>query len=709
MNKVDAPALPYGLLQLLLRAKGLEFGADDFRAAITDVAAMGDTTPLQKVEQVAKRLTSRAVDVGQTPWWSFNRELLPALVFINDEWCLAETTSSDSVAFRRASNAPDAVVEMNFSDVPLCVVVWVRLGETSTPASASAVAANDRKPTGWSIIFKSLFSDYAWVADAAIATVVVNALALATSLFAMQVYDRVVPTLAYSTLYSLFVGILLIALIDWILKVLRAQIVDRVSCKADKEVSQELFDQVLNIRADRFPKKLGALASQVSGLDGPRQFFSSAVVFSIVDLPFALLFLGLIAVIGHEVALIYAGMLVVSLLFGYFAQKRVQGLVKKNIVLSNERLGLLVEAARGHETLKTNGVGWQYAKQWGEISASIASYNLEQKRITTQASVTSGSIGQLAYAGAVVLGVHLIEAGTMTMGAMIACSILGGRVLGPVGQVVSYLIQWESIRQSVSFVSQLFQIERQRKSDSQLLIPDQAPQSVELKELSYSYDESPVKQLNIQDLSFSAGERVAILGKVGSGKSTLLKILAGLYHPKEGRTLLGGVDIWELDPNYLWRHVAYLSQTAELFKGTLRSNLTFGASRGDTEVLTVSQQLGIDQIAASHQKGMDLEIAEGGLGLSGGQRQLIALGRVMLKQPTLWLLDEPTASLDSSSQQQVIDSLKRNFKRQDILIFATHNPQLAMELATRVIIMDGGQVVKDVPAGQVQLRSGKAA
>ena len=244
-------------------------------------------------------------------------------------------------------------------------------------------------------------------------------------------------------------------------------------------------------------------------------------------------------------------------------------------------------------------------------------------------------------------------------------------------------------------VNQVLQQDRDRPIGKALLIPDQAPDKIELDSVSFSYPQSPVKQIDISQLSFKSGERVALLGPIGSGKSTLLKVLAGLYRPSTGRVRLGNADLWEIDPHMVAEQIGYLPQAVHLFKGTLRSNLDLSGVTGDSHLLKISELLGIDRIAADNPQGMDLEISEGGEGLSGGQRQLVGLGRVFLGQPKIWLLDEPTSSLDSETEKKVLEAIQSQVKKDDILFVSTHRPGLASKLANRVLVIEQGQVKED--------------
>jgi ATP-binding cassette subfamily C protein LapB len=315
--------------------------------------------------------------------------------------------------------------------------------------------------------------------------------------------------------------------------------------------------------------------------------------------------------------------------------------------------------------------------------------------------VTTGSLSSVAYVSALVVGVYQIEAGNLTMGALIACSILGGRVIAPIAQGVQHMVNWQNVSESLQMVDQLLELATEREPDQSLLIPDSTPQQIALEQVHFSYPNSPIKQLDVDSLSINAGDKVLLLGPIGSGKSTLLKVLAGLYRPSGGRVQLGDVDLWQLDPVSVAEHVAYLPQNVHLFKGTLHSNLALSGMVGDEALIEVSQDLGIDKIAVDSSKGFDLEISEGGEGLSGGQQQLVGLARVLLAKPKIWLLDEPTASLDNQSDQQVMQALKKHIADDDIVVIASHRQAWATEFANRVMLMRDGRIIDDGKPEQV--------
>ncbi|WJG09307.1 ATP-binding cassette domain-containing protein [Aliiglaciecola sp. LCG003] len=681
--------LSAGVLKLLLKRIGVSVQDGALNKACGQVEQeMQGATASKRLTAVIKMLQLKGVQAAQLNWSRFDQRRLPAMVLHQQQWQLVEK-SVDGLLL--VTNANGDSNELQSEELDNQLLLWLR----STPQAQQKSAFFSRGNIAARLVLNEVFKERRWLRDTLIASLVVNILAIATPVFAMQVYDRVVPTLAYATLHTLVAGMVIIIILNWLLKTVRARILDSVSCAVDKAVSQQVFDHVMGLQLDTRPRSLGTLAAQVGGLDQVRQFFTSSVVFSLVDLPFAVMFIGFIALVGGPIAWVYVLLLPVAILLGWMTQRRLRRLMQQQMMRTNERQGLLVDAIQGAESIRSNNAGWRFSEQWKDITKTISQYNIQQKAISNQAMVTTNSLAMIAFVSAIVVGVGQIEAGNLTMGALIACSLLGGRVIAPIAQSVQFFAQWQNVSQALQMVNQVLLQEKERPLGKTLLLPDQAPDQIELEGLTFSYPQSPIKQLSISQLSFKQGERVALLGPVGSGKSTLLKVLAGLYRPSAGRVRLGNADLWEIDPNIVANHVGYLPQSVHMFKGTLRSNLDLSGVAGDSHLLHVCELLGIDKIAADNPLGMDLEISEGGEGLSGGQRQLVGLGRVLLGQPKIWLLDEPTSSLDVETEKQVFEAIQSQLKPEDILILSTHRPGLAAQLANRVVVVNRGEVIED--------------
>lgn len=694
VNQEGAARPPRALVQALLARMGLQVQDAPLAQACAQAAAMPALRPAEWLRQVLLQAGVKGATPAQLGWRRFDQRRLPALVCHGEDWLLAEREASGAIRLTDARGTARTEAEDVLQDA---LVLWLRPPASGAPDVPGALAGN----LAARLVWRELFREPGWLAKVIVATVLVNLLAIPGSIFAMQVYDRVVPTLAYATLATLVAGMALVLGLDWLLKTVRARILDSLACSVDKRVSQQVFDHVLHLRLDQQPRSLGTLAAQVGGLDAVRQFFSAGVVFALADLPFALMFLVFVAVVGGAVAWVYALLLPAALLLGWISQRRMRELLRRQTVRSNERQGLLVDAIRGAESIRAGNAAWRFSAEWQEITASIDGYNIRQKAIASLSTVTTGSLATLAYISAVVVGVTQIEAGHLTMGGLVASTILGGRIIAPIAQSVQYLTQWQHVAQALQMVHRVLALEGERRPGQHLLLPEEAPARLDLEQVRFSHPGSPVWQVDVAGLTLRAGERVLLLGPVGCGKSTLLKVMAGLYRPAEGRVRLGDADLWETDPQAVAAQVGYLPQAVHLFKGTLRSNLMLSGTASDSRLLRVMRELGVDAIAAGHPLGMDLPVSEGGDGLSGGQRQLVALARVVIGAPRIWLLDEPTAALDADSESQVWQVLQAVVQPQDILVVATHRPLQAAQLATRVVVMQQGRVVKDGPPASV--------
>ncbi|MGO4893195.1 ATP-binding cassette domain-containing protein [Flavobacterium sp. W21_SRS_FM6] len=683
MNPISP--IPDELLFKRLRDAGAKCAEGAFKQAYAQINQQQFDSPLSALNLLFQQLSLQGFRANILVWRRFDRRLLPALMFFDEQWW--QVTNGEPGEVILDNEQEQRVLADTQAEEAL--ILWIRAPQNQQ------VDTSDLKVNAKKLILTALFRHKAWLSNVIIATVIVNFLAIFTSLFAMQVYDRVVPTLAWATLTTLVFGMLIVAALDWVLKNIRAKIIDSLAANVDRELSQHVYEHLLSLRLDNKAASLGVVNAQVNGLESVRQFFTSGIVFGLVDLPFAVFFIAVIALIGGHIAWVYTALLIIALVLGFFIQLGLKQLIKHQIIRSNERQGLLIDTIRGAETIRTTNASWRFASQWKTITGSIANYHVRQKSISHLGSSLTATLSSLAYISAIVVGVMEIDAGNLTVGGLIACTILGGRVIAPVAKSTQYLMSWQSVAQSIALVDQLLASEQERRPEQKLLFTQNDISQVQLHKLRFFYADSPVHQLAIPDLTFSSGDRVLLVGPVGCGKSTLLKVLAGLYRPAEGSVKVDNLDLWEIDPHIIAAQVSYLPQQVHLFKGTLKENLSLSGTVSDNHVMDVASALGVDEIARHHPMGMDCPLAEGGEGLSGGQRQLVALTRTIAAQPRIWLLDEPTASLDNDTEQKAWQVIKERIKPDDILVVSTHRPVQALSLANRVIVMQHGEVVQD--------------
>lgn len=688
------PPLNAALLQRLFDALKSPVDAPALQRACAAEATSQGSSALEQFKRILAALQRTDITASWLQWDRFDLRRLPALVLWNSSWLMASRQDDGSVVVVDGTGQAQelAVEALNGGQV-----LWVRVRPEAV--QSAGFFAEVRSPAA-RLLLTEMFRSRLWLAEALIATVMVNVLAVATSLYSMQVYDRVVPTFSWSTLWALSTGMLVVLVLDWLLKYSRSHILDKLSARVDEAVSLRLYDRLTHLRLDSRPRSLGTLAAQLNGLESVRAFFSSSIVFSLADLPFTLVFILIIAAMGGPVAWVYVGLMPLALLLGWVAKERLSLLTRNELQRSYERHGMLVDTIQGAETIQASASGWRFADNWAAITATISNYSLKNKHISSTTMTTVSSLSSLAYVLAIVVGVSAIESGSLTMGGLIACSILGGRVIAPIAQAAQILVQWQHVREALNATNRMFTLDSQRRDGQQLLSPSRISGDLELDGVRFSYADAPVVRLSLNKLNFKPGDRVVLLGSVGCGKSTLLKVAAGLYKPSEGTVRYGDADLWELDPAQVGQEIGYLPQDVHLFRGTLRWNLMLSGHATDDKLLEVVKLLGLDQIAADNARGLELDISEGGGGLSGGQRQLAGLGRLFISNPRVWLLDEPTASLDSDTENRVIEALKVALRPEDILIVATHRPKL-LALCNRVIVMQRGAVTADGPPEQI--------
>ena len=536
--------------------------------------------------------------------------------------------------------------------------------------------------------------------DVVAASMLVSFLALSASLYTMQVYDRVVPTGSVSTLVVLTVGVMLGIGLEAAGRYIKMQLVNRSSELLDRELGQVFFDHLVGTRMEQRSGSIGTMAAQLRGFETVRANMTSVFLFVFADLPFALFFLLVIYWIGGPIAGVPLILLSVAALVGWSLQRSVERHVRVNVEETNRRNGLLVEALDGAEAAKAMGAMSELSDRWGRLSTAAGEGELKVRSTTTVATNISQVLQQLSYVGIVAGGSFLVSEGALTLGALIACSILGGRALGPFSQLPQIMTQSRQAAVALRGLEQLMGTETDPREGEGALVPETVRGDLRLEQVTFGYVAGrPL--LSVPRLEVRAGERVAVLGPTGSGKTSLLRVLSGVYRPNSGRVYLDNYDTGHLLSSYLRDRVRYLPQEVRLFSGTLRDNLRFGLpSVTDDELMRACEQSGLVGAVLNHPDGLGIPISESGAGLSGGQMQLVALTRVLLGDPQVVLLDEPTSGMDRSTERRVLDTVFSGLDPGASVVIVTHK-MTVLEHVERVVLLDQGRVVCDGPRDEV--------
>lgn len=555
------------------------------------------------------------------------------------------------------------------------------------------------RPAGhW--LLSTLWRYRSYYRSAAIGAVLINVLALASVFFTMNVYDRVVPNQAFVTLWSLGIGVIIAMIFEAVARFIRAHLLDVAGKKADLVLGTMLFRQALSVQMEHKPASAGSFANQLREFESVRDFATSATLAAISDLPFVLMFVAVIFFIGGPMGWIPVLLIPLILLISVAIQWPLARTMQENLRESSLKQGVLIESMEGIEALKAVGGEPYMQRRWEMFSALAANTSMKSRRLSSIATGMVAFFQQIQTVALVILGVYLIAAGELSMGAMIGTVMLAGRATAPLGQVVGLAVRFQQAKAALTSLNKLMALPVDR-ADSQHYLPNPTlTGQVTLKDIDFAYPAPPMQSapavLQGVSLTIKAGERVAILGRVGSGKSTLLRLIARLYTPVKGQMLSDGIDVKQIDPADWRKAVGYVAQESRLFYGTLRDNVMIGKPQASVEeFVRVLKLTGLDEVAARHPLGVNLPIGEMGEGLSGGQRQMVSLARSLLLRPSMLLLDEPTSAMDTQSEAQFMQHLHRAIQGQTLVV-VTHRSAL-LALVERIIVVDEGKVVADGP------------
>jgi ATP-binding cassette, subfamily C, bacterial LapB len=575
------------------------------------------------------------------------------------------------------------------------------------PAAAPAVAGtgSQRARSGhwfWST-FRAFWRDYAQVVLAAL---LINVLGIVAPLFVKNVYDRVIPNLAIPTLWALTAGVLVALVLDIILRTLRSSIVDATGRRVDLAVAGRLFEHVLNLRLESRPASAGALASQLRDFDSVRDVMTSSTIIAVTDLCFIGIFIGVMWLLVGPLALVPLVAVAVVLLCAILIQFPLARAVKASQADSARRHGILVEAAGSIETIKSIGAEGQLRRSWNEAVAATSRTTTRARFWANLSANIVVFVNQAVAIATVVWGVFLVLDGTISVGSLIAASILSGRVLGPLGSIVQTLARALQAWSAFKTLDALMAAPAERTASGDGRSPRAG--DIVLKNVSLTYPGASIAALDEVTVTIAKGERVGLIGRIGSGKTSVGRLLAGLYQPSSGQILIDGMDVRQFGAD-IRSLVGFCPQETELFSGTFRDNIVMGLPDASPAAFERAVQIaGVDAFAARQPLGLATPVAERGRSLSGGQRQAIGLARTLVRDPKILFLDEPSSAMDTATERALVASLKRELDSGITLLISTHRDGL-LELVDRLIVFDGGRIILDGPKAEVIVRLREAA
>lgn len=538
-----------------------------------------------------------------------------------------------------------------------------------------------------------------------VAALIINMVALVSPLFMMNIYDRVVPNQAQETLWVLALGAVLAYLFDAIFRQLRAYFIDIAGKGADVMLASRIYSQLLNLKLQQQPMSAGALANQLRDYDALREFFTSSTIVALVDMPFMLLFVGVIALLGGPLALLPLVAIPVVLGVCMLLQREMMVIARSQAAEADLKHGHLVETINALENIKAIGSLSHAQGIWEQVTSATAAGAGKIRFMNNLALNFAYAAGQVIYVIMMIWGVYLIFAGEMTTGALIACSMLVMRALAPISQIAGLYVRWSQTKVALEALTKFMNSPSERPNGKNFVHHPMVTGAIDFDRITFAYPGSKLVSLYQASISIRPGEKVGIVGRAGSGKSTIARLLLGLYEPQEGRVRVDGLDLGQLDPAELRQNICYFPQNLHLFRGTLRQNLLMAnPEASDADLMQALELSGAFRLVRRHPLGLDLPVGERGEMLSGGQRQAIGLARALMHDGRIVVLDDPTSEMDATSENWVKERLRRWLANRTFILI-THRPSM-LDLVDRLIVVDDSRIIADGPKAEVLARLG---
>ncbi len=688
------------LISTFAKLNGTEIPARDIAEYMWTIAP-GDLT----AKGLAKALDTTGIRHKITHKAEIVPETWPALTMMTNGQCVLVLSQIDDTLLIYDTTCVDNKAEVLVSEFAPFFSGTILTGRTPLKdvVARTVPQINDHH---W---FWGEFPKYRrQVAEIMVGSLVANMLAVAVALFSLQVYDRVIPHQSQATLWVLTIGVGLAIGLEAVLKLARARLTDAAGRQIELSVQKNLMQRVVGMRSDKRPLPPSGLFAAMREFSSVREFFTSSTIATLADIPFIAIFLLLVASIAGPVVWAIVAGAVLMLLPAYFMQRRMIELTRQSQGANAKAGRLLHEVLTELDTVKTQRGEERTLQLWEELQEISSHTTAEQRRLSNTLTYWAQSVQQGTYIAAVVLGTYLVFAGEFTVGTIIATGILTSRTLAPLTQFAATMARWGNVTTALEMLDAIAEAPQEKEDERTYLRREKMDGKYELNDIQFRYDDDGASNLEIGGMIIEPGQRIAVLGSNGSGKSTLLKILSGLYAPTQGRVLVDGTEMGLIDPRDLRRNIGYLGQDVRLLAGSLRDNLNLTMlERDDERLLAALDFAGLGPFVRGHHKGLDMEIQDGGHGLSVGQRQSIGWARLWLQNPPIVLLDEPTASLDQTLEQTLVTQLGTWLHGRTAVI-ATHRLPI-LELTDRTLILQHGRMMVDGPREQVLAHLNQAA
>lgn len=653
----------------------------------------------EDVEHIVERVGILAKPVTATEFRRLGFDL-PAIAFVEGGppvTLLAETSDGFVTAPQTDRSARISLADVSKLKVASAISFSITYGNESETMDVGVAEKVERRH--WLRGTVSAF--WRTYLQVGLAAVFINLIAIATPIFTMNVYDRILPNKAVASLWVLALGVAIALLFDLILKTARASLIDYAGRKADLRISYLLFEKVLNTSMAARPQSTGEFASRVTQYEFVREFFTSNTIAVFIDTLFVFVFLAVIYLISGWLVIVPTIAFVAAIVVGLIAQYRIGKCVNAALNEASQRQALLVESISTAETVKSLRAEVHLLRRWQEHSKNAANTSEKIKRLTSNAANATQFIQQLVTVGLVVAGAYAFANGNVSTGAIIAAVMLSGRAVAPLGQIAITLARFRQAMLSLRVINAIMALPEDRPDTIGFVNRPITTGALTLKNVKFSYPNSENEALSGLSFAVRPGERVGIIGRIGSGKTTIGRLLGGLYQPTGGELSIDGIDVRQYHPSEVRAGVGIVSQSCDLFSGTLKENLLMArANATDDEIIAAAKQAGVDEFVSRHPRGYDLSVGERGNNLSGGQKQAVAIARLLLTRPKVVFLDEPSGSMDLASERLLIRQLQGAFDDRTTLLVSTHRYSM-LELVDRLIVVDQGRVIADGPKDKV--------